>query len=60
MDLYFHQFEKPLIYTPGDNEWTDCNKLEAGSYNPQERLETARKVFFKDRQSYQARPDMSP
>ena len=19
-------FEKPLVYTPGDNEWTDCHK----------------------------------
>jgi hypothetical protein len=22
---YFNQFNKPLVYTPGDNEWTDCN-----------------------------------
>src|SRR5271154_5783471 len=21
---YFNEFKKPLIYTPGDNEWTDC------------------------------------
>jgi hypothetical protein len=24
IDGFFHQFEKPLIYTPGDNEWADC------------------------------------
>lgn len=23
-------FRKPLIYTPGDNEWTDCNKAGEG------------------------------
>lgn len=29
------QFSDPLIYTPGDNEWTDCNKKKegGGAYN---------------------------
>jgi hypothetical protein len=29
------QFKDPLIYTPGDNEWTDCNKAGegGGAYN---------------------------
>ena len=22
----WHDFQKPLVYTPGDNEWTDCHK----------------------------------
>ena len=26
----FHQYTKPLVYTPGDNEWTDCNKTGDG------------------------------
>lgn len=28
-------FEDPLVYTPGDNEWTDCNKAGegGGAYN---------------------------
>src|SRR4029077_20452593 len=28
-------FKNPLIYTPGDNEWTDCNKAGegGGTYN---------------------------
>jgi len=30
----FDQFDKPLIYTPGDNEWTDCHLKEDGSYWP--------------------------
>ncbi len=49
---YFEQFNKPLIYTPGDNEWNDCNKEEAGSYDPEERLEVIRKTFFKDNKSF--------
>jgi hypothetical protein len=24
------QFQKPLVYTPGDNEWTDCQKPKEG------------------------------
>ncbi len=43
---YFNRFTKPLIYTPGDNEWTDCSKTEAGAYDPEERLVALRKLFF--------------
>lgn len=45
---YFNSFKKPLIYTPGDNEWTDCGKPQAGSYNINERLSALRAKFFKD------------
>jgi hypothetical protein len=52
-DAYFYQikalfmeFEKPLIYTPGDNEWTDCNRPLAGNYNPEERLQKLRTIFY--------------
>jgi hypothetical protein len=34
----FKRFDRPLIYTPGDNEWTDCHRLNAGAYDPVERL----------------------
>jgi hypothetical protein len=27
----FSKFDHPLIYTPGDNEWTDCHRKAAGS-----------------------------
>lgn len=36
----------PVIYTPGDNEWTDCHRPKAGRFNPVERLAFLRKVFF--------------
>jgi hypothetical protein len=42
----FQRFEKPVIYTIGDNEWTDCHTEENGQYNPLERLDFLRAVFF--------------
>lgn len=36
----------PLIYTPGDNEWSDCHQLPAGHFDPQERLSKLREIFF--------------
>lgn len=48
---YFNQFDKPLIYTPGDNEWTDCNKYTPGKYDIDERLATIRNQFFDGKNS---------
>lgn len=48
---YFNSFLKPLIYTPGDNEWTDCSKPGITPYNPEERLSFLRQVFYKKNQS---------
>jgi len=39
----FDHFTAPLIYTPGDNEWTDCG---SGGYEPRERLAALRQRFF--------------
>ena len=36
----------PVIYAPGDNEWTDCHRLRAGGQDPLERLGRLRQVFF--------------
>lgn len=43
---FFQSFTNPLIYTPGDNEWTDCHRELAGNYDPLERLEFLRQHFF--------------
>jgi len=43
---HFDQFAKPVIYTPGDNEWTDCHRRSNGSYDPVERLSKIRSLFF--------------
>jgi len=42
----FDRFRMPLLYTPGDNEWTDCHRLAAGTYDPLERLGVLRDTFF--------------
>lgn len=44
----YQKFRVPFIYTPGDNEWTDCHRVAAGKYNPIERLAFVRKTFFPD------------
>ncbi|NBV00149.1 MAG: hypothetical protein EBS31_01590 [Burkholderiaceae bacterium] len=44
----FERFQKPLIFTPGDNEWTDCHRPNNGAFEPQERLKKLREIFFKD------------
>jgi Calcineurin-like phosphoesterase len=43
---YFKLFENPLIFTPGDNEWTDCHREAAGKFDPLERLAFVRKTFY--------------
>jgi len=45
----FDSFTTPLVYTPGDNEWTDCRRPYMGSMDPLERLARLRTVFFADR-----------
>ena len=42
----FNRFADPLVYTPGDNEWTDCHRANNGAYLPTERLDTLRRLFF--------------
>jgi hypothetical protein len=42
----FDRFAIPLVYTPGDNEWTDCHRTNNGGYQPLERLAFDRSVFF--------------
>jgi hypothetical protein len=36
----------PLVYTPGDNEWTDCWQDRGGRFDPLERLALLRARFF--------------
>ncbi len=42
----FTTFADPLVYTPGDNEWTDCHRANNGGYNPLNRLARIRQLFF--------------
>jgi hypothetical protein len=36
------------VYTPGDNEWTDCHRANNGGYDPYERLDAVRSTFFSE------------
>jgi hypothetical protein len=44
----FDNFKDPFVYTPGDNEWTDCHVASKnnGLYTPTERLQFVRQLFF--------------
>ena len=42
----FSRFERPFILTPGDNEWTDCHRKIAGRFDPLERLQKLRSLFY--------------
>jgi hypothetical protein len=35
----------PVLYTPGDNEWTDCHRR---SFDPLERLQRIRDTYFRE------------
>jgi hypothetical protein len=51
----FQAMRNPLVYTPGDNEWTDCHRENNGSYNSLERLARLRQVFFPNSNSLGSR-----
>ncbi len=43
----FAQFRDPLVYTPGDNEWSDCHKKKEGASGyPRNELAALRSLFF--------------
>lgn len=45
----FEQFRDPFVYTPGDNEWTDCHKKkELSSGAPLNELAAVRGLFFSE------------
>lgn len=52
----FERFETALLYTPGDNEWTDCHRPAAGRFDPLERLAKLRQVFFAEPRTLGRKP----
>jgi hypothetical protein len=42
----FGTLRKPVVYIPGDNEWTDCHRSNNGGFNALERLAHLRKVMY--------------
>jgi len=48
----FGTFQSPLVYVPGDNEWTDCHRINNGGYNALERLSFLRQTMFAEERSF--------
>ena len=44
---HFGLFDSALVFTPGDNEWTDCHRANNGGHDPLERLQALRTTFYK-------------
>ncbi len=53
---WFNSFEKPLLYSVGDNEWTDCMRANNGGYNPLDRLSLIRRTYFTNNMSLGKNP----
>jgi hypothetical protein len=50
----FDAFRKPAVYLPGDNEWTDCHRVNNGGYDNLERLTVLRRIMFARPESFGA------
>jgi hypothetical protein len=53
---YFNALKSAAMVTPGDNDWTDCDRPANGSFNSRERLDYERKLFFSTDYSLGQRP----
>jgi hypothetical protein len=47
----FQASQHPLVFVPGDNEWTDCHRKNNGAYDPLERLAKLREMYFPNDES---------
>ncbi len=47
----FNRSRIPFVFVPGDNEWTDCDRVNNGAYDPLERLNALRALFWSSPQS---------
>ena len=43
---YLNSLDAPAMFTPGDNDWTDCDRANNGGFSSLERLDHDRAVFF--------------
>jgi hypothetical protein len=43
---FFNSLDAPAIFTPGDNDWTDCDRPSNGGFSSRERLDHERQLFF--------------
>jgi hypothetical protein len=43
---FLNSLRAPAMFTPGDNDWTDCDRPANGGFNSRERLDRERQLFF--------------
>ena len=43
---FLNALKAPAMFTPGDNDWTDCDRPSNGAFNSRERLDHQRQLFF--------------
>jgi hypothetical protein len=43
---YLNALKAPAVFTPGDNDWTDCDRPANGGFSSLERLDRERQVLF--------------
>jgi hypothetical protein len=43
---YLNALDGPAMFTPGDNDWTDCDRPSNGGFNSLGRLDYERQLFF--------------
>ncbi|SEK05414.1 hypothetical protein [Paraburkholderia diazotrophica] len=53
---YFNALKSPAMFTPGDNDWTDCDRASNGAFSSRERLDHERQLFFSSPWSLGQRP----
>lgn len=44
----FNRYLQPVVFTPGDNEWTDCTRHAYGDWDNPTRLDILRHVYYPD------------
>ncbi len=42
----FNRSKHPFVLLPGDNDWVDCRRLTNGAYQPLERMNKLREIFY--------------
>lgn len=56
MKTWFDSFDGPLMYTPGDNEWTDVHRESNGRQDPLVWLGKVRATYFAEERSLGRNP----
>jgi hypothetical protein len=53
---WLSSLDAPAMFTPGDNDWTDCDRASNGGYDSLERLDRERQIFFSTNRSLGRHP----